>query len=165
MAMTRRELLLLNVYLALAALGGRAGEPGAADLPAAPDESALADIAWQLFPHMRLSKDVYLQITEALREKISRSAALAAMRDEALDLTADGADAGWSALGQQEKVTALEQIQHTAFFQFILNECLSELYRHPRTWKLLGYEGSSLEFGGYINRGFNDIDWLPDEPE
>ena len=56
----------------------------------------------------------------------------------------------------------LEKIQHTPFFQFVLNEALSGVYRHPLTWELLGFEGSSLEFGGYINRGFNDIDWLPD---
>ena len=60
------------------------------------------------------------------------------------------------------KVEALEKIQHTPFFQFVLNETLGGVYRHPLTWELLGYEGSSLEFGGYIDRGFNDIDWLPD---
>jgi hypothetical protein len=27
-------------------------------------------------------------------------------------------------------------------------------------WKVLGYEGESASKGGYINRGFNDIDWL-----
>jgi hypothetical protein len=29
-------------------------------------------------------------------------------------------------------------------------------------WKVLGYEGPSAELGGYINRGFSDIDWLQD---
>ena len=28
-------------------------------------------------------------------------------------------------------------------------------------WPRFGYEGSSAEHGGYINRGFADIDWLP----
>src|ERR1700732_2043427 len=28
-------------------------------------------------------------------------------------------------------------------------------------WPKFGYEGSSAEHGGYIKRGFNDIDWLP----
>jgi hypothetical protein len=27
---------------------------------------------------------------------------------------------------------------------------------------LLGYEGPSFDKGGYLNRGFNDLDWLPD---
>jgi len=29
-------------------------------------------------------------------------------------------------------------------------------------WKHIDYPGSSKEYGGYINRGFNDIDWLPE---
>ena len=28
-------------------------------------------------------------------------------------------------------------------------------------WPKFGYEGSSAEHGGYIKRGFADIDWLP----
>ena len=37
-----------------------------------------------------------------------------------------------------------------------------EIYSDPQTWKLLGYEGPSFAQGGYIDRGFNDLDWLPD---
>jgi hypothetical protein len=29
-------------------------------------------------------------------------------------------------------------------------------------WAALGYEGSSYDKGGYINRGFNDLNWLPE---
>jgi len=27
-------------------------------------------------------------------------------------------------------------------------------------WPIFGYEGASFEYGGYIDRGFNDINWL-----
>ena len=27
---------------------------------------------------------------------------------------------------------------------------------------MLGYEGTSFDKGGYVNRGFNDLDWLPE---
>ena len=37
-----------------------------------------------------------------------------------------------------------------------------EVYSDERTWHLVGYEGPSFDKGGYINRGFNDLDWLPD---
>ena len=37
-----------------------------------------------------------------------------------------------------------------------------EIYSDPNTWKLLGYEGPSFAQGGYIDRGFNDLEWLPD---
>jgi hypothetical protein len=38
---------------------------------------------------------------------------------------------------------------------------ITALYNQPDLWAKLGYEGSSAEHGGYIHRGFNDIDWLP----
>ena len=28
-----------------------------------------------------------------------------------------------------------------------------------------GYEGEAFEYGGYIERGFDDLGWLPDPPE
>jgi hypothetical protein len=37
---------------------------------------------------------------------------------------------------------------------------VTRLYDNTAVWPLLGYEGSSWEQVGYINRGFNDIDWL-----
>ena len=35
------------------------------------------------------------------------------------------------------------------------------LYDDHEVWDLLGYEGSSFEKGGYLHRGFDDLDWLP----
>jgi hypothetical protein len=29
-------------------------------------------------------------------------------------------------------------------------------------WDAVGYEGPSVHKGGYVNRGFDDLDWLPD---
>jgi hypothetical protein len=36
------------------------------------------------------------------------------------------------------------------------------MYVQPEVWALLGYRGNALAQGGYLNRGFNDIDWLGD---
>jgi hypothetical protein len=36
------------------------------------------------------------------------------------------------------------------------------LYNDHEVWELLGYEGPSFDQGGYLNRGFDDLDWLPD---
>ena len=158
---TRREFIRLTVSFALLSLGGRvsAGEVSL-QLPN-DDEKMLTDIVYQLFPHPRLSKDVYTQVTTQLRERIAQSVELTAMLDEAMGVLAGDSRNTWAALPASEKLAALEQIEHTPFFQFVRNETLGGVYRHPLVWELLGYEGSSLEFGGYINRGLNDIDWLP----
>ena len=36
------------------------------------------------------------------------------------------------------------------------------LYDDHEVWELLGYEGPSFDKGGYLHRGFDDLDWLPD---
>ena len=38
---------------------------------------------------------------------------------------------------------------------------MTTLYNDPQVWEKLGYEGPSAEQGGYLSRGFDDIDWLP----
>lgn len=162
MGIARREFIRLAACLALASLGGRAGADGAA-LPASGGSGKiLPDVVYRLFPHPGLSKDVYDQIAEQLSRKIGQSAELTAMLDDAMEALAGDSHENWSALPERGKVEAIGKIQHMPFFQFVLNETLGMVYRHPLTWELLGYEGSSLEFGGYIDRGFNDIDWLPD---
>jgi len=34
------------------------------------------------------------------------------------------------------------------------------LYNQKEVWPIFGYEGSSADKGGYIERGFSDITWL-----
>ena len=160
--MNRRDFLHFTMSLALASLGGRAGANGDATGISGDKGKVLSGIAYRLFPHERLNKDVYEQVTEQLSGKIGQSAELTAMMDDALEVLAGSGNEHWPALTEQEQTASLERIQQTPFFRFVLNETLGGLYRHPRTWELLGFEGSSLEFGGYINRGLNDIDWLPD---
>ena len=37
------------------------------------------------------------------------------------------------------------------------------LYSNPDVWAHFGYQGPSAHLGGYINRGFDDIPWVPDD--
>jgi hypothetical protein len=39
------------------------------------------------------------------------------------------------------------------------------LYSQPDIWPYFGYEGPSNDKGGYVNRGFDDIDWLDEAPD
>ena len=45
--------------------------------------------------------------------------------------------------------------------RFMRGDLVVSLYNQKEVWPKFGYEGSSAEHGGYINRGFADIDWLP----
>ena len=50
--------------------------------------------------------------------------------------------------------------EETAFFQQLRGDLVVSLYNQKEVWPKFGYEGSSYEHGGYIERGFNDLDWL-----
>ena len=43
---------------------------------------------------------------------------------------------------------------------FVRGGLVTGLYNQKAVWPIFGYEGSSFEFGGYIDRGFDDINWL-----
>ncbi len=61
---------------------------------------------------------------------------------------------------EADRVALLRSIEMTPFFNKVRSGLVVSLYNQPALWPRLGYEGSSAEYGGYINRGFNDIDWL-----
>jgi hypothetical protein len=65
--------------------------------------------------------------------------------------------------GEAQQTAAIKKIAGGEFFRLVRTTAIEHLYRNKEVWKLLGYEGSSVEFGGYADRGFDDIDWLPGE--
>ena len=54
----------------------------------------------------------------------------------------------------------LRNIENGAFFQGVRSDLIASLYNQKELWPLFGYEGESASKGGYINRGFSDIQWL-----
>lgn len=64
--------------------------------------------------------------------------------------------AGW----ERDRVDILRGMEDSAFFQQIRGGLVTGLYNQKAVWPLFGYEGESFSKGGYINRGFNDINWL-----
>jgi hypothetical protein len=58
------------------------------------------------------------------------------------------------------RAEVLREYQKDAFFQRVRGGLVTGLYNQPEVWPLFGYEGESASKGGYVNRGFGDIDWL-----
>ena len=46
------------------------------------------------------------------------------------------------------------------FFQKVRAGLVTGLYNQKEIWPIFGYEGESFSKGGYIHRGFDDINWL-----
>ena len=55
-------------------------------------------------------------------------------------------------------------VENEAFFQDVRWTAYFAIYDNKEIWPLFGYEGSSVEHGGYIDRGFSDITFVPQGP-
>lgn len=62
---------------------------------------------------------------------------------------------------ETDRVVLLQGIEQSDFFKKVRGNLIVSLYNQKELWPKFGYEGSSAEYGGYIHRGFADIDWLP----
>lgn len=65
-------------------------------------------------------------------------------------------------LNEADATRVLRRIESTEFFGFIRRTTVLNLYDNEDVWSVLGYEGPSFDEGGYIKRGFNDLQWLPE---
>jgi hypothetical protein len=79
--------------------------------------------------------------------------------------------AGLDALGpafatqaEPARVAALQKIETEPFFKFVRVQTLFNLYGSPIAYAHFGYEGEAFSKGGYLTRGFDALDWLPDVP-
>jgi hypothetical protein len=112
------------------------------------------------YPHDRFPDGPYertaTQVEAAAGAGADTLAALAAGLD-ALDANGD-----FTALDEAAATAALEKVEREPFFRQIHATTVVALYDDREVWRLLGYEGSSFEQGGYLHRGFDDLDWLPE---
>lgn len=116
-----------------------------------------------MYPHDALPAGVYARVGEKLAEAAREDSRTARMIEEAVSALNDRQR--FAELGPDERVGALQSIDGSEFFELVRSTAVVEIYSDPRTWRLCGYEGPSFDKGGYINRGFNDLDWLPDPEE
>lgn len=63
-----------------------------------------------------------------------------------------------------EFASFLATVEHTSFGTGLLSALTLVVVTRPEVWEIAGYEGESFTRGGYLLRGFNDLDWLPEPP-
>ncbi|MFP6780320.1 MAG: gluconate 2-dehydrogenase subunit 3 family protein [Gammaproteobacteria bacterium] len=112
-----------------------------------------------LYPHDSLADDYYAACVESLDTKAEGDAALATqLKDGVGQFMKNNSEFLKST--EEEQLKALEAISGSDFFQTVRGHMVVALYTDRKVWSELGYEGPSFKFGGYLERGFNDIDWL-----
>ncbi len=121
----------------------------------------LTVFAQRLFPHEGLSPDHYRVVADTLLHNSSSDAALASLISEGIADLEQGHVRSWVSRSEAEQIAELTSIATGRFFALVRSTAIEHLYRDKAVWDIIGYEGSSVEFGGYVDRGFDDIDWLP----
>jgi len=126
----------------------------------------LAKVARDIYPHDMLGDSYYITAIKPWDDKAAKDPAVKSLINDGvarLDQEANDrhkvpyVQVAW----ENDRVVLLQRIEQTAFFQKIRGDLVVSLYNQKEVWPKFGYEGSSAEHGGYIKRGFSDIDWLP----
>jgi hypothetical protein len=119
-------------------------------------------LARDIYPHDRIPDRFYAIAVKGHDEKAGKDPAHKALIEKGIaDLDKAAGPKGYMGLGwEEERVKLLRKIETTAFFQTVRGGLVVSLYNQPDVWPIFGYEGESYSKGGYINRGFDDIDWL-----
>lgn len=165
--LTRRQLLSRSLSAGALAVAGT-GFIAAPDAAWAvevtvitPEEMAtLLQMARDIYPHDQVGDQFYAVAVKGYDSEEHK--ALVAEGVAALDAAAKAAGfdsyvaAGW----EEDRVRLLQGIETTPFFQTVRSGLVTGLYNQKEVWPIFGYQGESYSQGGYISRGFNDIDWL-----
>lgn len=125
----------------------------------------LLRIARDIFPHDKLADKYYIHAIQPYDAAAAKDTATRKLLTEGLaklNATAKRLHGQtYTRIAEEPKrVSVLKAIEATPFFQKVRGGLVTGLYDNKEVFPFFGYEGSSWEKGGYINRGFNDMDWL-----
>ncbi len=124
--------------------------------------ATLIQMARDIDPHDQLADKYYAIAVKSHDELAGKDPAHKELIEKGIaDLDGKAGAGGYRNLGwEDQRVAALKQIESTPFFQTVRGGLVVSLYNQKEIWPIFGYEGESYSKGGYIHRGFNDIEWL-----
>ncbi|GAB3822389.1 hypothetical protein GCM10028820_32850 [Tessaracoccus terricola] len=114
------------------------------------------------FPHAAVPDTAYERAAATVQEQADASTWMRVKLAQGLDSLQGLTGGTFHELTPEEAHLVLLRVQHTTFFGFVRQTVVVNLYEDEEVWEALGYEGPSFDKGGYIDRGFNDLDWLPE---
>ena len=138
------------------------GRAWAVDLTAftSSEAATLMAVARTIAPHDKLDDAAYALVIQALDSDATKDANIRkAFREALRRLGAEFAKAL-----EADRVAALKKVETSDFFQTARLKTLQVLYATPMAYAYFGYEGEAFSKGGYVQRGFNGLRWLPEVP-
>jgi hypothetical protein len=124
--------------------------------------ATLIQLARDIYPHDQVADKYYAIAMKSHEVEAAKSEAHRVLIEQGVaDLDRRAGPGGYRNVGWEEsRVAILRTIETTPFFQAVRSGLVVGLYNQQAIWPIFGYEGESYSKGGYIDRGFNDIDWL-----
>jgi hypothetical protein len=122
--------------------------------------AVLAKVLYLLAPNARFSSSQYERQVGILQQRMARDAGLSANVSKGIEQLNSADALPFLHLTEAAQIAAMRKQVGTPFWGFISNPAVG-IYNNPDVWPLIGYEGPAFEKGGYLNRGVNDIAWLP----
>jgi hypothetical protein len=126
----------------------------------AAEAATLMAMARTIAPHDKLDDAAYALVIKAVDEGAAKDDRVRKMIKEGIA----GLEAGFATDPESDRVAALKKIESSDFFQTMRLKTLQVLYATPIAYAYFGYEGEAFSKGGYLERGFNDLHWLPEVP-
>lgn len=116
-----------------------------------------------MFPHNGVPDEFYDHVVRKLDDKAAQEQDLPCFLSEGVEALNGQTGSAWAGLSEEARLDALKRVEQTPFFQSLRSDFVVYFYSNPAIWSRFGYEGPSNDRGGYLNRGFNDIDWIKRE--
>jgi len=138
------------------------GRAWAVDLTAftSSEAATLMSVARTIAPHDKLDDAAYALVIQALDSDATNGGTARRIIREGLGRLG----AGFVKLMEPDRVAALKNVESSEFFQAVRLKTLQVLYATPMAYAYFGYEGEAFSKGGYLERGFNGLRWLPEVP-
>ncbi len=133
--------------------------------------ATLTKVARDIFPHDHFDDALYANAVGVYADQAKADAGLKRLLLDGVAKVDADAQAQFGAAyadvpNESDRVQILKAmagLRHP-FFMKLRGDLVVSLYNQPAVWAKLGYQGSSAEYGGYINRGFNDQNWMGEAP-
>jgi hypothetical protein len=117
-----------------------------------------------LFPHEAISETCYRRVVYHL-DRLAQAPQAARLLLGFCGLLAESSALPFDQLAETFQVQALRQIEPGPEFFFVQRSAVRFFYDDVEVWTAFGYQGASVHLGGYLHRGFDDLDWLPPLPD
>src|SRR5699024_9641806 len=117
-----------------------------------------------LYPHDTLEDAVYALVVKDLDAAAADDPDVRQLLDTGIRRLDGAAGGNWLDLSADEQFLYVEALESSDFFEKVRSTAVVSLYNNDMAFAHFGYPGAKGD-AGYLHRGFNDLNWLPELPD